>query len=236
MLSTSDSFDLIATALAKAQGQMDNADKSKVNPAFKSKYADLASVRDAVIGPLSANGICVLQAAQTSEVGVTVETRLVHSSGQWFACTVGATPTDYKPQSIGSASTYLRRYGLMSMCGIAPEDDDGNAGSGRQESPTHYRQPDRPPEPRREAAPPPARTTPPATEKKWTDADRKRFCGDLDTMGLSYELVADFCESLRRPRPSGMSPEQRSALLQHLMTPAGMGAFRAFISPKDNTP
>lgn len=233
MLSTSESIELIATALAKAQGQMDNADKSKVNPAFKSKYADLASVRDAVIDPLSANGICVLQAAQTSDVGVTVETRLVHSSGQWFACTVGATPTDYKPQSIGSAITYLRRYGLMSMCGIAPEDDDGNAGSGRQESPTHYRQPERPPEPRREAAPPPVQTTPAATEKKWADADRKRFCADVEKIGLGYDQVADFCASVNRPRPSGMSPEQRSGLLQHLMSSAGMAAFRAFIAPKD---
>ena len=233
MLSTSDSFDLIATALAKAQGQMDNADKSKVNPAFKSKYADLASVRDAVIGPLSANGICVLQAAQTSEVGVTVETRLVHSSGQWFACTVGATPTDYKPQSIGSATTYLRRYGLMSMCGIAPEDDDGNAGSGRQESPTHYRQPDRTPEPRRDAAPPPAQTTPPATEKKWTDADRKRFCADVEKIGLSYDVCASLCESLGRPRPSGMDATQRSALIHWLMQPAGVAATKAHIAPKE---
>lgn len=238
MLSTSESIELIATALAKAQGQMDNADKSKVNPAFKSKYADLASVRDAVIGPLSANGICVLQAAQTSEVGVTVETRLVHSSGQWFACTVGATPADYKPQSIGSAQTYLRRYGLMSMCGIAPEDDDGNAGNGRHDAgpPQHYqrqpeRPPERPPEPRREAGPPPVQTTAAPAEKKWTDADRKRFCADVEKIGLSYDVCASLCESLGRPRPSGMDATQRSALIHWLMQPAGVAATKAHLAP-----
>jgi len=140
MLTTSTDINEIASALAKAQGAMDNASKDRSNPAFKSKYADLASVRDATSGPLSANGIAVLQAAATTAEGVTVETRFVHTSGQWFACTVGAVPKAYDPQSIGSAITYLRRYGLMSMAGIAPEDDDGNAASGRDDGPPRWQQ------------------------------------------------------------------------------------------------
>ena len=211
----------IATALAKAQASMGNAIKDAVNPAFRSKYANLAAVRDATNGPLSAAGIACVQApAVTPDGVVSVETRLVHTSGQWFASTVTARSADTKPQSIGSAITYLRRYGLLAMVGIAPDDDDGNEASGRGHAP----------EPRREAPQP---VPPPPVEKKWTDGQRKAFCADLDKMGLAYDGVAGFCESVHRPRPSAMTPEQRSALLAHLMTPAGVAAFKAFIAPQD---
>lgn len=143
MLTMSETFAAIAEALAIAQGQMDNAMKGRENPAFRSKYADLASVRDAVVGPLSAAGIAMLQAPSVDEHGVHVETRLIHKSGEWLACHLSAVPKDFGPQAIGSAVTYLRRYSLMSMVGIAPEDDDGN-GAG---APTH----DRPPGASREA-------------------------------------------------------------------------------------
>ena len=222
MLTTSEHVNEIATALAKAQGAMDNASKDRSNPAFKSKYADLASVRDATSGPLSANGIAVLQAAATTDAGVMVETRLIHTSGQWLACAVGATPKAYDPQSIGSAITYLRRYGLMSMAGIAPEDDDGNAASGRNDAPAW-----RPQEQRRE---PERDPLPPAPPKKWTDTVRKGFCADLDKIGVGYDNCAAWCESLGRPRPSLMEPAQRSALLATLMG-AGRAKFDAFITP-----
>jgi len=232
MLTTSETFNDIAAALAKAQGEMDNASKDRSNPAFKSKYADLASVRDATSGPLSANGIAVLQAAATTAEGVTVETRFVHTSGQWFACTVGAVPKAYDPQSIGSAITYLRRYGLMSMAGIAPEDDDGNAASGRDDGPPRWQQQEprreeRRPEPQRQE---PRREEPkPAPEKRWSENERKAFCAEVGNLGMTYDNVAAFCQSLNRPRPSGMEPQQRSAVLAHLVSPAGRAAFDAFV-------
>ena len=232
MLTTSEAVNEIATALAKAQGAMDNASKDRSNPAFKSKYADLASVRDATSGPLSANGIAVLQAAATTADGVVVETRLIHTSGQWLACTVGATPKAYDPQSIGSAITYLRRYGLMSMAGIAPEDDDGNAASGRHDGPPAW-QGRREPEPQRAPEPREFVPTPPKPPAKWTDAARKGFCAELDKLGVGYDNVAAWCESLGRPRPSLMEPAQRSALLQNLLG-SGRAKFDAFIAPKEN--
>lgn len=213
MLTTSEQINEIAAALAKAQGLMDNAEKSRSNPAFKSKYADLASVRDAVIGPLSAAGIAVLQAPSTTAEGVVVETRFVHASGQWLSCSVGATPRAYDPQSVGSAITYLRRYGLMALAGIAPEDDDGNAASVQA------------PPPRRYEPPPPPPVAPP---KKWSDNERKSFCAEIEKLGAKYDDVAGWCESMGRPRPSAMEPAQRSALLQHLIG-TGAAKFAAFV-------
>ena len=217
MLTTSENVNEIAAALAKAQGAMDNANKDRSNPAFKSKYADLAAVREATSGPLSANGIAVLQGASTTADGVSVETRLIHVSGQWIACTIAAAPKDYTPQSIGSAITYLRRYGLMSMAGIAPEDDDGNAANGRNDAPA-------PSWPRREvAAPLPA-------PMKWSAAARAGFCAELGKLGLDYDHVAAWSESVGRPRPSLMEPTQRSALLAALLKPDTAAKLAAFIA------
>jgi len=225
MLTHSTDINEIATALAKAQAAMDNASKDRTNPAFKSKYADMASVRDAVNGPLSSHGIAYVQAAATTADGVTVETRLIHSSGQWLASVVGAVPKAYDPQSIGSAITYLRRYSLMAMVGIAPEDDDGNAGSGRQDGPPAW-QSQRREEPRREEAP---RQEAPKTPAKWRDDTRKSFCAELDKLGIKYDNVAAWSESLGRPRPSVMEPAQRSALLQALLG-SGRARFDAFMA------
>jgi len=224
MLTTSTEVNEIAAALAKAQGQMDNASKDRSNPAFKSKYADLASVRDAVCGPLSANGIACLQAAATTAEGVTVETRFIHTSGQWLACTVGAVPKAYDPQSIGSAITYLRRYGLMSMAGIAPEDDDGNAASGRHDGPPAWqqREPQRP-------APREERREEPKPTQKWTDKERGAFCAQLTELGIGYDNAAAWCEAKGRPRPSLMEPAQRSSVLAYLVSPKGRADFDAYL-------
>jgi hypothetical protein len=123
----SEQINEIAAALAKAQGEIENAKKDSDNPFFKSKFADYASVRDAVQGPLSRNGISYVQVPTTDGLRVSVETRLMHASGQWIAGTVSATAKDDAPQAIGSCITYLRRYSLQSFVGVAAEDDDGNA-------------------------------------------------------------------------------------------------------------
>lgn len=117
----------IYAALAAAQAAMGPALKQVVNPAFKSKYADLASVMDACLPALTANGICVMQPTGEDEQGRFVKTILAHISGESVECRVPLIVSKNDMQSYGSAVTYARRYGLMSMAGIAPEDDDGNA-------------------------------------------------------------------------------------------------------------
>jgi len=122
----------IAQAFVKAQKGFAPALKTKANPHLKSKYADLASCVEAVIDSLNANGIALLQQTHECADGVMVETVLLHESGEQISggrLHVPATKQD--AQGYGSALTYARRYSLMATCGIAPEDDDGNATSKR---------------------------------------------------------------------------------------------------------
>jgi len=120
----------IASALVKAQKAFGPALKSSTNPHFKSRYADLAACVEAVVDALNENGVMLMQPTHECEHGVTVETLFIHESGETFSAGrlhVPAAKQD--PQGYGSALTYARRYSLMSACGIAPEDDDGNAAS-----------------------------------------------------------------------------------------------------------
>lgn len=121
----SEQINELAAALAKAQGAMANAATNKANPHFKSKYADLSAVIDAVRGPLSANGISFIQTMGVGERGFMLRTALVHSSGQYIA-TEYPLPAAGRPQEMGAAQTYARRYSLAAIVGIAQEDDDGN--------------------------------------------------------------------------------------------------------------
>lgn len=126
----------IAAALVLAQRNFGPALKDRTNPAFKSKYADLSACIDAVMEALNAAGIALIQKQHPHEGGVCVETVFVHESGETFSAgllTVPAAKQD--PQGYGSALTYARRYSLMAACGIAPEDDDGNAASKPQSKP-----------------------------------------------------------------------------------------------------
>jgi hypothetical protein len=123
---TSDQINELATALAAAQAEMKNATLNKINPHFKSKYADLAGIRDTVTPALTKHGLAVVQGTDTTDGGIVVVTRLLHKSGQWME---SRFPIAYdKPQTMGSAYTYARRYSLSAMCSIsADEDDDANA-------------------------------------------------------------------------------------------------------------
>ena len=120
----------IATALVQAQKAFGPALKSATNPHFRSKYADLAACVDAVMSSLNAAGIALIQKCYDCDNGVMVETVFVHESGETLECGILHVPASKQdPQGYGSALTYARRYSLMAACGIAPEDDDGNAGS-----------------------------------------------------------------------------------------------------------
>lgn len=118
----------IATAFVKAKRAFGPALKDKTNPAFRSKYADLGACIDAVEDALLANGIAFIQETFEDSTGVTVETVFIHESGETYRCGKLHVPAAKQdPQGYGSALTYARRYSLMAACGIAPEDDDGNA-------------------------------------------------------------------------------------------------------------
>lgn len=130
-MKTSEQINELATALAKAQFGMKNAMLNKTNPHFKSRYADLAAIRDAVIPELSMNGIAAIQGTHfITDMLMVLSTRLLHSSGQWIESEYPIVLDPNKPQVMGSALTYARRYSLAAICGIAAEeDDDANAAS-----------------------------------------------------------------------------------------------------------
>lgn len=118
----------VAAALVQAQKAFGPALKTNTNPHFKSKYADLSACVEAVIDALNAHGIALIQRNVPTDSGVCIETVFVHESGEMLSSGPLHVPAAKQdPQGYGSALTYARRYSLMAACGIAPEDDDGNA-------------------------------------------------------------------------------------------------------------
>ena len=130
-MSTSTDTAELAKALAAAQAKIKNASLNKTNPHFKSKYADLAAIRDAVMPALAEQSIAVTQTTEVHGDGAQFMlcTRLTHSSGQWIESQYPLPLATDRPQAMGSALTYARRYCLSAIVGIASEeDDDGNEG------------------------------------------------------------------------------------------------------------
>jgi len=135
----SENINELISALALAQGQIRGAVKDSDNPFFKSKYADLNSIWNACREALSMHGLAVAQTMFENEKGdLFLQTTLGHSSGQWIKSNLPINIQSSKEgsrvnelQLLGSAITYLRRYALAAIVGVAPdEDDDGNAAGG----------------------------------------------------------------------------------------------------------
>ena len=200
MIKSSENLGELAAALAAAQATMGHAAKDGKNPHFKSSYATLASVIEAIREPLARQGIAYTSLPSTEGLIVSVETRLIHKSGEWLSTTASAVVRDASAQVVGSAQTYLRRYGLQAICGLACEDDDGEATR-----------------PKAVTAPtaPPAPPAPPERDASW-DTARPGFCAELGRLGIEYDHIAAYLESLGRVRPSAMTTATRAGLLTAL--------------------
>jgi hypothetical protein len=178
-----------AKAFVAAQRATEAVKKANTNPAFKSKYADLAGVVEAVVPALNANGIGVLQYPAFDGDLVSVTTELLHESGASVRSTLKMRPTKNDPQGEGSAITYARRYSLLAMTGAAPEDDDGQAAS--RPSQNNDR-----PEPKR------AETKPPTLTER-----AERFVATLtgvkteDELRKAYALGSKLCAELDTTDP-----------------------------------
>lgn len=114
-------------ALALAQGEIENANKNAANPHFRSKYADLAEVLNTIRPVFAKHGLSLIQSPGFDGSMASVTTVLAHQSGGYMTSTASCVPAKADAQGIGSATTYLRRYGAAAVAGIAQEDDDGNA-------------------------------------------------------------------------------------------------------------
>ena len=128
-MNKSDSIKNLAIAMSKAQSEMTGAAKSKTNPFFKAKYADLKAVIEAIKTPFANNELSYVQFPIEEGGRIGIETILMHSSGEWLSNSFTVQLTKQDAQGAGSAITYCRRYGLQAVAGIPSEDDDGNAAS-----------------------------------------------------------------------------------------------------------
>ena len=188
----------LATALAKAQAEMKNATLDSVNPHFKSKYVSLAGVIDATRGTLAKHGLSIVQTTKLSEHGFTLETRLLHTSGQFITGEYPLPLVTDKPQLMGSAITYARRYSLTAICNIsADEDDDANAAQDG------------------------AKSGPPLiTEKQMKElsdladdvgADKRKFCAYLKVPSLAEVPVAQFAQAVAALEAKRPAPQMEAA-------------------------
>jgi hypothetical protein len=182
----SDSIAAIACALAEAQAEIENVTKDGNNPAFRSKYATLAAVLDVCRPVMAKHGIAIVQTPGNDGESVTLTTTLAHKSGEWMRTTVGVVPGKRDAQGIGSAVTYLRRYSLAAMCGVAQEDDDGNAASAHANGPAS-REPAR-----SQPATAPARSNAPQAKDGVATAkgDVRRWIAAMDVEREEAELLS----------------------------------------------
>ncbi len=125
----SEQIEALSKALSVAQSQIEPPKRTETANAgkYQYSYSDLAGVWEAIRKPLAENGLAVMQFPKTFQDMVTVETLLSHESGQWVMNSLTMSLSRPDPQAVGSAITYARRYSLMALVGVAPEDDDAAA-------------------------------------------------------------------------------------------------------------
>lgn len=137
MIRSSDTVEAISAAWVTAAAQMPNVPKETTGQVgnMQRKYADLATLVETVRPILAEHGLAYLQGVSDGDKVVTVTTRLVHRSGEWFEDSMSMPTGQNTPQAVGSATTYCRRYSLMALLGLAPDDDDGAAASAEPRPP-----------------------------------------------------------------------------------------------------
>ena len=130
-MKTSESITKIASALVKAQGELNAVHKDGNNPHFRSKYATLQNIVESTRDTLRKHGLAVVQTfSETDGSYISLNTTLLHESGEYISGTFSMRPSKVDPQGLGSATTYARRYALSAILGIVTdEDDDGNMAS-----------------------------------------------------------------------------------------------------------
>ena len=138
----SETIGALAASLCKAQAELENVIKDAKNPHYKSDYATLAAIRDAVYPVFAKHGLSVVQLLGFDGGVVTLETQLMHNSGEWLRGTAATPAPKQDPQGIGSACSYLRRYSLAALAGLAQADDDGEGAKGNGKPAPQKRAPD----------------------------------------------------------------------------------------------
>lgn len=192
---TSEQIEEIAGALAKAQAEVKNPSFNRVNPHFKSKYADLGEVLSVVRPALSKHGIAIMQMTDVTDTGIVLHTRLTHTSGQWIEGVYPVSPMGTH-QQMGAALTYAKRQALSAIVGVAGEDDTD--GEDTKDIDTKGVKP--------KSAPPKVTTLPAAeSEKKFNEMKQ-----ELDECKSNEELMA-WTEKWR-PVTSQLTPSHNASI------------------------
>lgn len=217
MFDKSETITKLAVSLIKAQKAIMPATKDATNPHYRSKYADLTAIIDAVKGPLNDNGIAFLQVVNATPA---VETILLHESGEWMSSVTPVycgKPND--PQALGSGITYAKRYGLQAMLGLPTEDDDGEAAMPRNKAAEEFEREviNKPP-----AEPPskPAFREPTTPERKGI-AELITACAEDGYEGLDMDGLKAFLWASYGKYPTNR--EQADKILSH-------APFRAWLT------
>lgn len=212
---TSAELDQLAPALAAAQASIKHAAEDSTNPHFRSRYSSLTACWDACRQPLSGQGLAVVQGLAFDGAAVVCTSRLLHKSGQWIEAAL-SLPISAKisPQSIGSASTYAKRFGLCALVGITSgemEDDDGTAGTVDTAQAADTAQAVDTSQQAADTAQ--AADNRPADPQTWAPRNRRSFMATINERGWQYPELCGFLAWMNRPRPSAMDSDQRRNLL-----------------------
>ena len=175
-------------ALAIAQSQMKTPHKDATNPHFRNRYASLKSCIKAIKPALNDNGFALIQAAGKDEQGHYIQTTFEHTSGGLFTSKFYMEPEKKGMQGLGSAATYAKRYGLLGLAGIEPDedaDDDGNAADEPPAAPKPKPQPKKPdPEAEHDAAVREEQNTAPTTPQQLKEMMENKIKAATETWQL----------------------------------------------------
>jgi hypothetical protein len=211
-MTKSESIKELATALCAFQASVEAISKDSVNPFFKSKYASLSTIIEETRDLLAKNGLSYAQFPTSSlgqTDGVRLATILMHSSGEWIADEFPVSPVDNKPQSVGSAITYARRYALQSILGLQVDDDDGNAASQPKVAPSAPQ--------RATGASKPASVKdaePKVVKEGKQKADIKKLCDTLSEVPLLSK--EEYEEFVQKATGLKLAPENYGTIIERL--------------------
>jgi hypothetical protein len=196
-------------ALTTFQGKMTAVKKDATNPFYKSRYATLDTIWDAIRKPLSENGLSVAQTMNLVNDKSVLETTLYHTSGEWISGTQLVNPVKDDPQSLGSAISYARRYSLSAILGIvADEDDDANVAT----------KPDTKPEsrPKPEPTAPVLKTATPQKEGI-TSAQTKKIYASVKDKGITADQAKAYLkEVFKKMSTKELTVSEASRLIEDI--------------------
>lgn len=209
----SDSIKELATALSKAQYQFDGAAKNAKNPHFKSDFANLESIWEAISEPLHDNGLSIIQTSDVIDGIMVLETTLAHSSGEWISGRYLLNPSKNDPQGLGGAVTYARRYSLAAIFGVYQVDDDGHLASSKPQPPKHN--------------PPPKQQTPPKMVPldPIDSMDRGQLASAIlaegKKVGWEMKEIEDASNFLFKKKPVALVPDEMKELYLYVKEHGG---------------